>query len=63
MNEKQAQTLLRLVANAEVAKNRKEEAKRVEDIKEHNRLAMRNTQIFNEAQIVMSIISEMGANA
>lgn len=57
------QTLLRLIAKAEVVKNHADEAQRLEDIKEHNRVAMRNSSIFGETQIVMSIISEMGASA
>lgn len=53
----------RLASHNEVTKNRADEAKRVEDIKEANRIAMRNSAIFNETQIVMSIISEMGVSA
>ena len=53
----------RLAQHNEVAKNRSDEAKRVADIKEANRVAMRNSQIFNETQIVMSIISEVGVSA
>jgi len=55
--------LARLIQHAEVERNKANEAKRVADIKEHNRLAMRNSAIFNETQLVMSIISEMGVSA
>lgn len=66
---KDTQTLLALIQRAEVAKNREQEAKRVADIKERNRVAMqevadiRLAECKESARKAMETISSIGVSA